>query len=201
MQRDSIRQAWDAVADDYARSRNPDGEDAALVDELLADLPPDPTVLDVGCGDGKRTLANLGDARAVGLDFSRRQTRLARRNVPGAHPVQGDMLAVPLGSETVDAITAYHAVFHVPRDRHPAVYREFARVLRPGGRVLMTVGTGAYQTVRSDWLGSGRSMFFSTPGRERTLEQLREAGFELVWDRHVDDPLGSSAYFVLVELA
>jgi SAM-dependent methyltransferase len=198
MDRQRVRQAWDEVADTYSHNRDPDGEDAALVAELLEDLPPEPTVLDAGCGDGKRTLARLGDARAVGLDFSRRGLELARRNGPGAALVQGDMVDLPLADGTVDGITAYHAVFHVDRDRHTDVYREFARVLRPGGRVLMTVGTSAYEQVRSGWMG-GR-MFFSTPGRERTIAQLREAGFEIAWDRHVDDPLGSSAYFVCAAL-
>jgi len=198
MDRNRVRQAWEEVADAYSRNRDPDGEDAALVGELLAELPPEPTVLDVGCGDGRRTLARLEGARAVGLDFSRRGLELAGRTVPDAALVQGDMLDIPLADGTVDGVTAYHAVFHVDRDRHTDVYREFARVLRPGGRALMTVGTSAYEQVRSGWMG-GR-MFFSTPGRERTLAQLREAGFELAWDRHVDDPLGSSAYFVCVEL-
>jgi SAM-dependent methyltransferase len=198
MDRNQVRQAWDDVAEAYSRNRDPDGEDAALVGDLLADLPPQPTVLDVGCGDGKRTLARLGDARAVGLDFSRRGLDLARGNVPGAALVQGDMVDIPIADGSVDGITAYHAVFHVDRDRHTDVYREFARVLRPGGRVLMTVGTSASEQVRSGWMG-GR-MFFSTPGRERTLAQLREVGFELAWDRHVDDPLGSSAYFVCAAL-
>jgi len=198
MDRNSVRQAWEEVADAYSRNRDPDGEDAALVGELLAELPPEPTVLDVGCGDGRRTLARLEGARAVGLDFSRRGLELAGRTVPDAALVQGDMLDIPLADGTVDGVTAYHAVFHVDRDRHTDVYREFARVLRPGGRALLTVGTSAYEQVRSGWMG-GR-MFFSTPGRERTLAQLREAGFELAWDRHVDDPLGSSAYFVCVEL-
>lgn len=198
MDRKHVRRAWDEVADAYSRTRDPDGEDAALVADLLEDLPPEPTVLDVGCGDGRRTLIRLENARAVGLDFARRGLELARQHVPGAALVQGDMVDIPLADESVDGVTAYHAVFHVDRERHTDVYREFARVLRPGGRVLMTVGTSAYQQVRSGWMGG--QMFFSTPGRERTLAQLREAGFELAWDRHVDDPLGSSAYFVCAKL-
>jgi hypothetical protein len=46
----------------------------------------------------------------------------------------------------------------------------------------------------------GGRMFFSTPGRDRTVAQLEDAGFELAWDRYVDDPLGSSAYFVCARL-
>ncbi|MEF8866974.1 MAG: class I SAM-dependent methyltransferase [Haloarculaceae archaeon] len=200
MDRNRVRRAWDAVAEAYAANRRPDGEDAALLAELLAELPSEPTVLDVGCGDGARTLANL-PAGSVGLDVSRRGLELARERRPDARLLQADMTAVPLGEDTVDAVIAYHAVFHVPRAEHPAVYREFASVLRPGGYLLATVGTAEYETTRPDWFGSGHPMFFSTPGREATLEQLRDAGFEVVWERSVEDPLGSSALFVLARLS
>ncbi|MFC7133925.1 MULTISPECIES: class I SAM-dependent methyltransferase [Salinibaculum] len=200
MDRSQVKAAWERVADAYASTRRADGEDAALVGELCADLPADATVLDVGCGDGRRTLANVTGATAIGMDVARRQVELARRNVPDAHVLQGDMLSIPLADDSVDAVTAYHAVFHVDRDRHGEVYDEFARVLRPGGRVLMTVGSSSYEQVRSNWLQSGESMYFSTPGMRGTRDLLAAAGFEVVWERRVDDPLGSTVPFVLAEL-
>ena len=200
MERGQVKAAWERVAETYAANRRADGEDAALVGELCEQLPSDATVLDVGCGDGRRTLANVTGATAVGMDFAHSQVELARTNVPDAHVVRGDMLSIPLRSESVNAITAYHAVFHVDRDRHDAVYAEFARVLRPGGKVLMTVGSAAYEQVRSNWLNSGESMYFSSPGKRATAAQLRDAGFDVVWERQVDDPLGSTVPFVLAEL-
>jgi len=198
--RSRLRRAWDAVADDYAAKRRADGEDARLVIDLLSDRPADATVLDVGCGDGARTLANMDDVRAVGLDLSARQLELARRNVPTARLLQGEMTALPLADDSVDAVTAYHAVFHVPRECHPDVYAEFARVLRPGGAVLMTVGEGRTDATRRNWLDSGHPMYWSTPGRSATGEQLRDAGFTVDWERLVDDPLGSEALFVRATL-
>ena len=197
MDRNEVRRAWDEVAATYAARRDPDGSDAALIDDLRADLPTDPDVLDIGCGDGARTLANL-PAGSVGLDVSRRGLDLASETVPDARLVHGEMAALPFGADRFDAITAYHAVFHVERDRHPAVYAEFARVLRPGGRLLMTLPSGRFETVRRGWMG-GR-MFFSAPGRDRTLAQLREAGFADVETRTATDPLGSSTEFVLARL-
>ncbi|QFU82225.1 class I SAM-dependent methyltransferase [Natronorubrum aibiense] len=199
MDRHDIRRAWDAVADDYASTRRADGADAALIDDLLETLPDEATVLDVGCGDGLRTLANLSGIERIGLDISSRQLELAADNVPEAHLIHGEMTRLPLAANSVDAITAYHAVFHVPQSEHPAVYDEFARVLRAGGRLLATVGSSRYETVRRNWLGSGQSMFFSTPGRRRTRADLEAAGFAIVWERVVDDPLGSSVPFVLAE--
>jgi SAM-dependent methyltransferase len=196
MDRRSVREAWEEASGAYADGRTPDGNDADLLAELRERLPPEPMVLDVGCGDGARTLANL-PASAVGLDFARAGLDLAAASVPNPL-VQGDMVSLPFADGSFDAVTAYHAVFHVERSRHVDVYREFARVLRPGGLVLLTVGTGAYQTVRRGWFGS-EGMFFSTPGKERTLEGLRTAGLEPVEERYVDDPLGSSALFVFAE--
>ena len=198
MDRNDVRRAWDDVAETYAARRDPDGSDADLIEDLLADLPPDPTVLDVGCGDGARTLANLPEG-AVGLDFSRRGLELAAETVPGTRLVQGDMTALPVADGSVDGITAYHAVFHVPRERHPEVYREFARVLRPGGVALMTLPGGSFETVRRGWMGG--SMFFSAPGRRAALDQLSAAGFDEVWTETADDPLGSATEFAFARLA
>jgi len=197
MDRNDVRRAWDDVAATYAHRRDPDGSDAALIDDLLAGLPPDPDVLDVGCGDGARTLANL-PAGSVGLDVSRRGLDLATETVPEARLVHGEMSALPLAADSVDAITAYHAVFHVERERHPDVYAEFARALRPGGRLLVTLPSGRFETVRRGWMG-GR-MFFSAPGRDRTLAQLREAGFADLETETATDPLGSSTEFALATL-
>lgn len=197
MDRNAVRRAWDDVAETYAARRDPTGSDAALIDDLLADLPPDPGVLDVGCGDGARTLVNLPTG-SVGLDVSRRGLELARETVGSARLVEGEMSALPFLPGAFDAITAYHAVFHVERERHPDVYAEFARVLRPGGRLLMTLPGGRFETVRRGWMG-GR-MFFSAPGRDRTLAQLREAGFNEVETTTATDPLGSSTEFVFATL-
>ncbi len=185
--------AWDEIAATYARRRDPDGSDAALIDDLLAALPPSPVLLDVGCGDGARTLANLPDG-AVGLDISRAGLALARERAPGSRLVHGEMSRLPIRTGSVDGISAYHTVFHVPRQDHPTVYREFARVLRPGGRLLMTLPGGRYETVRRGWMGG--EMFFSTPGREATLRQLRDARFRVARTVTADDPLGSGTEFV-----
>ncbi len=193
MDRQQLQTAWDSVAETYARNRDPSGSDADLIDDLLASLPADPDVLDIGPCDGARTLANL-PAGSVGIDISAEALEMARERVPESVLLQGDMATLPVADESMDGITAYHAVFHVPREEHPTVYEEFARVLRPGGRLLMTLPGGRFETTRRGWMGG--SMFFSAPGREQTLTQLREAGFTDVQTTMADDPLGSSTEFV-----
>jgi SAM-dependent methyltransferase len=197
MDKTEIRHQWEMISETYAQRRDPDGSDADLVEELLERLPPDPQVLDIGPGDGARTLANL-PAGSIGVDISRRGLELATETVPDAVLIQGDMTHLPLLAGTVGGITAYHAVFHVPRTEHPTVYREFARVLRPGGWLLLTLPGSRFETIRENWMGG--SMLFSAPGREATLNQLREAGFRNVQTRLATDPLGSSTEFAFAQL-
>ena len=196
MDRTDRRRAWEDVSETYATRRDPTGSDAALIDELVAACQSSPRILDVGCGDGARTLANLPAGR-IGLDFARRGLALAAETVDDARLLQADMEAIPLADNTVDGISAYHAVFHVPRTRHPGVYEEFARVLAPGGLLLMTLPSGRFETVRRGWMGG--EMFFSAPGRASTLAQLRAAGFEIVRTETATDPLGSNTEFVFAK--
>lgn len=155
-------------------------------------------MLDVGCGDGARTLANL-PAGSIGLDISRVALSLAADVVDDARLLRGDLATLPVRDGGVDAVTAYHAVFHVPRTEHPHVFGEFARVLRPGGWLLMTLPSGAVDTVREGWMG-GR-MRFSTFGRQATLDALVEAGLRVGATPTVTDPLGSTTQMVLATRA
>jgi ubiquinone/menaquinone biosynthesis C-methylase UbiE len=199
MDRDEIRRAWDELSKRYAESRDPTGSDAALVDDLVEELPDEPVVLDVGCGDGARTLSRLPDAAVgIGLDISREGLSLAAERGDAEALVQADMAKIPLNDDTVDGVTAYHSIFHVPREEHSEVYAEFARVLRPDGVLLVTLPGGKYETVRRGWLGG--SMFFSTLGPEESLAVLRDAGFGETHRVTVDDPLGTKAEFVFARL-
>lgn len=199
MNRKAVHRAWEDVAETYAQRRDPNGSDADLVVDLQSMVDEDATILDVGCGDGARTLDNLSESSInIGLDVARQNLELARDIVPQARLLQAEMTELPIASDSVDAITAYHAVFHVPRSNHPDVFDEFTRVLRPGGTLLMTLPGGRYETVRRGWMGG--EMLFSTPGRDQTLTYLQDAGFDNIRTRQVTDPLGSSAEFVFADL-
>jgi ubiquinone/menaquinone biosynthesis C-methylase UbiE len=98
-------------------------------------------VLDLGCGDGVLTaaLAERG-ARAIGIDVDRamldvaagRGTRGQRRR---PQFIEGRIEQLPLRDGTVDAVVAV-TVLCLVADRRAAVH-EAARVLRPGGRMVI----------------------------------------------------------------
>ncbi|WP_232342985.1 class I SAM-dependent methyltransferase [Halosimplex litoreum] len=138
------------------------------------------------------TLADECDA--LGVDLSDEQLALARERAPAATLARGDLTRLPVADDAVDAVTALHSVIHVPREHHGRAFAEFARVLRPGGHLLLTTGVGEWEGENDDWLDSGAAMQWSFHGRERSLELLDSAGFDVTEEAVRDDELGGGEW-------
>ena len=108
----------------------------------VADLHPGERVLDLGSGGGIDVLlsaARIGPSgRAFGLDMTDEMLVLAQRNalesgVTNVEFLKGQIEAIPLPAESIDVVIS-NCVINLAADK-PAVFREMARVLRPGGRI------------------------------------------------------------------
>ena len=113
--------------------------------ELLA-LPRGALVLDVACGTGDLCceLSSKG-LRPVGLDMSWGMLAAARRCAP---LVQGDALALPVRDASCDGVTCGFALRNVAGLQE--LFSEFARVVRPGGRIaLLEVAEPAHAVPRA----------------------------------------------------
>lgn len=157
---------------------------AAFLDSLSAPA----RILDAGCGQGIPVLRRLSAASAaVGLDLSRGQLRVAAERVPAAALLRADLTALPFREGAFDAAVAYHSIIHVPEGDHRSVVEEFARVLSPGGRLLLTEGRDPWSGTNPDWLDGGAEMQWSIVGAEATRTHLRDAGFTVVAEHDVTD--------------
>jgi SAM-dependent methyltransferase len=104
----------------------------AYKDHMQRFLPGDGLVLDVGCGPGG-DLAALGVDRAVGVDSS--DTMCRRAAARGGCVCRADGLALPFAAGSFRACRADRVLQHL-RDPMAAV-REFVRVTRPGGSIVL----------------------------------------------------------------
>jgi SAM-dependent methyltransferase len=136
----------------YSDLDRADLPDAAVLASLgcgnpiaVADLNPGERVLDLGSGGGIDVLLSakrVGPAgRAFGLDMTDEMLALAQRNAAeaGAANVEflkGHIEAIPLPAASIVVVIS-NCVVNLAADK-PAVFREVARVLRPGGRIGIT---------------------------------------------------------------
>lgn len=103
---------------------------------LLA-LPPGSRVLDLGCAFGFGTGMLTGRYDAYGHDLNPAYIDRAHRSVPGATFTQGPADRIPYADSYFDGVLLLDVLEHVPDER--AVLREAARVLRPGGVLVLSV--------------------------------------------------------------
>jgi 2-polyprenyl-6-hydroxyphenyl methylase/3-demethylubiquinone-9 3-methyltransferase len=112
-------------------------------------------LVDAGCGGGRLAPHVDGKGyRHVGVDLRREGLRQAAEH--GVRPVNGDVTALPIATGAADVVAAGEILEHVTD--LPATVAELARVLRPGGLlVLDTVNDNAlsrFITVTAgEWLG------------------------------------------------
>jgi len=108
----------------------------------VADLHKGERVLDLGSGGGIDVLLSAKrvgpTGRAFGLDMTDEMLALAQRNAAAAGVtnvewLKGHIEAIPLPAASVDVVIS-NCVVNLAADK-PAVFREIARVLRPGGRI------------------------------------------------------------------
>lgn len=107
-----------------------------------ASLRPGETVVDLGCGGGLDVFlaaAKIGPTgKAIGIDMTPEMVSLARKNADKAGRAnvefhQATIDNLPLPDSSVDCVIS-NCVINLAADK-PAVFKEIARVLRPGGRL------------------------------------------------------------------
>jgi SAM-dependent methyltransferase len=155
-------------------------------------------MLDVGCGSGGPSLrvAQLTECQVIGVELHNEAvvegTRLAREAGLGQRVsfLQGDARqALPFGDSSFDAILCIDAINHLP-DR-PRVIGDWARLLRPTGRLVFTDPVVITGTLDSEEIALRTSIgyFLFVPGYE-TERLLANAGLTVV---DVEDMTGHLA--------
>jgi predicted TPR repeat methyltransferase len=164
---DVVRRYYDELPPDYDDTLARWGYDAPqlVASHALAGMPTDTaalTVLDAGCGTGLTGLAlrQAGFAgRLIGVDVSQPSlTTAERRSVYDELAIADLNRALPLAAAAVDGLVCVGVMSYVPDVA--AAWREFCRVVRPGGTIVLTQ--------RDDvWRERGCSGVLATVERER----------------------------------
>lgn len=188
---------YDAMADTWEawKAQITDDPRAEWCNELVARLADGAQVVELGCGGGAEETAVLAQRfRLTGVDLSEEQLRRARERVPAADFVRADFTEIDFAPGSVDAVAAFYALNHVPRDLLAPLYARVRGWLAPGGLFLAALGTSDTEDWTGDFLGA--PSYFSSFPPEVNSRMLGEAGFELLRDEVVTirEPEGDTSF-------
>ena len=172
-----VQRGYDACSPAFNAARVAESDDALrpLIDRLTAGS----RVLDLGCGAGVPIARALGRTCSVtGVDLSYEQIALARRQVPEAAFMLGDMATCQFAAAAFDAIVSFYAIFHLPRERHEQLFTNIHTWLKPDGCLLASLAATDDGAYTEEFFGA--EMYWSNYAIGEYEAMLGRCGFEII---------------------
>jgi SAM-dependent methyltransferase len=185
-------QSYDRIVADYLLRWRDRSNMANMVERFISYLPTNgrrrPMVADIGCGPGfdAAVLRDRG-LFVVGLDLSAGMLLAGRSHYPVPF-VQADMRHLPLAS-VFDGLWVNASLLHLPRWDAPATLLGFARILRPGGCLFLSLKQGQGESWEPQAFGRDEPRFFTYWHSNEIDALLCQAGFTICSnEREAPDP-------------
>ena len=134
---------------------------------------PAPRILDCGCGTGSNLEMLRPYGRAVGFDLTSTGVRFARAH--GQSVAQASITDIPFRSGTFDVVTSFDVFQCLPDAAERSAIAEMARVLKPGGWLLLHVA--ALEILHGKHSVLSEEVRRYTPARLRAI--VEQGGFEI----------------------
>lgn len=150
----------------------------ALLLDLLARLPKQSVLLDLGCGGGQDArLLHAKGFRVVGMDLTTAFLRSAKKTAPSVPLVRADMRELPFQSEMFEGVWAAACLMHLLKPVAARVLKKLREVIRPGGLLAATVTYGTQSRIRTDGWMPGR--YFARWQRSELARVVERSGWTI----------------------
>lgn len=201
MSKDIVARGYNLIAKRYAEwsAQVRVEERDRYTNRILNGLPFGASVLEIGCGSGDPTTMRLAQRlKIVGIDISERQIELARRNVPTASFILGDITTSDFSPSSFDAVIGFYSLIHIPRDEQPRLLRSISAWLKPGGLFVASMSVHSDEgDIEENWLGE--PMFFSGFDSLTNNRLVQEAGLDILSAvEETADEFGSPTTFLWI---
>ena len=135
---EKTRKNYNLIAKDFSSKRKEIWEEFAF---LFEDLKEKERILDLGCGNGRWfKVFKEKNVKYIGIDNSEKLIEIARSLFPSANFKVADALNLPFPENYFDKVYAIAFLHHIPSEKYRLlVLNEIKRVLKPKGRLILTV--------------------------------------------------------------
>ena len=155
------------------------------LDQFIALLGSERTVLDVGCGTGRPIGSYLGAqaCEVTGVDSSPELLNMARELTPRNRWIEADMRELDLG-QRFDGILAWHSFFHLAPDDQRSMFPIFRDHAKDGAALMFTSGVKHGVSIGTM---EDEPLYHASLDPEEYRDLLASNGFEVV-NHLVNDP-------------
>jgi len=180
-----IRDLYERHARAWDKDRSRSLFEKAWLDKFLSLMPPDPRVLDIGCGSGEpigQYLIQQG-CKITGVDSAPSLIDLCRQRFPRQSWMVGDMRELSLGDH-FDGILAWDSFFHLIPEDQQNMFSVFSRHARPSTALMFTSGS-THGEVIGDY--RGEPLYHASMDESEFRSLLNDINFDVV-EHVVEDP-------------
>ena len=180
---------YNKIARRYAELNFDDTSNLRYVDKFLSYLPKNIKILDAGCGVGNLTKYILAKGyECEGIDLSEEMIKIAKEKVPEGKFTLMDMQSLSYADAMFDGIISVFSLIHIPSTEVPDVLKEFNRVLKSNGFLLLIVQKGEADHIVEEPLNKNEKIFINFFTQERLTTLLNAAGFKTIKQEEMRTP-------------
>ena len=156
--------------------------DKEFIDTFLSHLNSDSIICDAGCGPCGHIESYIFKKGygITGIDISERSIEIAQKHFPEIKFEIGDFSNLNYGSNYFDGLIAYYSVIDTPKIYLSKILREFHRVIKKNGLLLLVVKEGRVEGYQNELLGIKTDIYLSLFTENEIKTFLESADFEIV---------------------
>ena len=163
----------------------------AELNEFVKMLPMGAKVLDVGSAGGRDAQTFLDKGfNVTGIDLTQEFVYFTQKLCPDGKFYQMDVLDLNFPDDEFDAVWAHAVLLHLYDDDILKALVNLHKVLKPKGKIFVSLKLGSKETIVIDKLSNGEERYFNLTTKEKILNYLKESGFEVIKYAVVPDYAG-----------
>lgn len=176
---EKTRLTYEEIAHDFCNIHSDIAEVRDMADVFLLNLN-GKKILDIGCGPGRdaRYFSEKG-LDVTGIDLAKNFVVIASKNAPHAKIIQMDMRYLDFPENTFDGIWASASLLHIPKSEAKATLGGFARVIKPGGTLFISVKEGNGEGFVETPEYPNHKRYFAFWNAEEFKKLLESRGFKI----------------------
>lgn len=197
MERTSVTDIYDQIADWFDAARNKSLVERESLDAILAHLTPGAQVLDLGCGTGEpiaRYFIESG-CKITGIDGAESMIAKASRRFPDHYWHVQDMREFT-SEQKFDVILAWDSFFHLPRHDQRAMFTLFEKVSAPNAFLLFSCGHHEAQSWSPMFGKEEVAMYHASLSTREYRQLLTTHGFIVLKHKTSDPKCGGRTYWL-----